>query len=125
MTRTVYDRPQFNLRNDALGVRQYANVSNLMEVATADLRVHYVAVEVPVLLFTLMRRLFDVPVGTPAFLALDELRTGRWRYVLSLRLGENELVDLWGYTQADCPKWLFMREYRVEPTDEQIQVLLG
>jgi hypothetical protein len=125
VTRTVFDRPQFSLRSDRAGIRNYANVSNLLEVADAGLRVHYVAVEVPATLFTLMRRVFNVPPTDVACLALDELTSGRWRYVLSLRYGADQLVDLWGYTAADYPKWMFMREYRVQPTAEQLEVLLG
>lgn len=125
MTRTVFDRPQFPLRNDRKGIRRYANVSNLLEVATADMRAHYVAVEVPTRLFTLMRQVFNVPVDTPAFLAIDEVNDKRWRYVLSLRVGSDELIDLWGYTASDFPKWVLRREYRVEPTDDELKVLLG
>jgi hypothetical protein len=124
MTRTAFDLPQFSIRQDREGLRWYGNVSNLLEVASSDLRVHYVAIEVPTLLFSLMRGVFAVPVDSPAFLAIDEVRDGRWRYVLSLRYGADELVDLWRYTAADAPKWVFNRGCFIHPSEEQLQVLL-
>lgn len=110
----VFDRPQWNLLPDPIGVRDYANVSNRMEVALCS-GTHHVAVAVPTGLFTLMRDVFKVDTGTPVTLSIEEVDGSRGdpRFVFSMLAGDDNLYDLWDYSEGSLPRWLLDGSYRV------------
>lgn len=113
MYQTVFDRPQWPLRPDPLGARQYANVSNRLMVHTPE-ATHTVALAVPTGLFTLMRDVFKVLPEQACTLDIDLMENHRedMRYVFILHVhgddGENYL--LWDYPEDGLPRWMLSRD---------------
>lgn len=108
MRPTVFPQPQWKLISDPLGARCYANVDNRLEVAT-EAGTYHVPIVVPTGLFTLMRDVFKIDPQDTVNLALDEVTDGEdTKYVLSLMV-HDRLYDLWAYSYAGVPKWVFTR----------------
>lgn len=108
---TVFDRPQWKLLPDPMGVRKYANVSNLLEIAAGS-RVTKVALAVPTDLFTLMHKVLRVPPEAECSLSLD-LQDGWYVFSLLVDGAEPKLYDLWAMTQKQLPTWMGDPAYRV------------
>ena len=95
---TMFDRPQFRLVPDVEGTRNYANVSNELEIARGR-RVSTAPIKVPAALFTLMREVMGIDPSSSVTLSADYLSDyGLDMYVLSLYAkgpDQEELYDLW------------------------------
>lgn len=106
---TVFARPQWPLKPDPLGVRQYANVSNRLTVDTPEWS-QAVALAVPTGLFTLMRDVFSIRPEQVCTLGIDLMETGKGdeRYVFSLHVHgkKGETYQLWDYPDDGLPRWM-------------------
>lgn len=108
--RTVFDKPQFTLLPDKIGVRMYGNVSNLLEVVQGE-RIHHVALAVPTGLFVLMQDVLKIPPEDSVTLSIDQVGE---RHVFSLLHGTS-LIDLWTFSASSIPAWIQGTEYIVSP----------
>ncbi len=111
---TVFDRPQWHLLPDPKGERNYANVSNILEIVRGRYFLR-APVVVNAELFTLMREVFKVPVESACSLSMDLV--GQF-YVFSLYAGETvgwgpNLYDLWSYPASSPPGWLLQRQFHL------------
>lgn len=95
----LFDKPTFTLRLSGETIN-YANVENTLTIDHRG-RSYQKTVEVPALLFTVMRRL-SVPVDQPITMYLEEY--GR-KMVFGIALtGTDQFLDLWFYTFDQLPK---------------------
>ena len=108
---TVFDRAQWKLLPDPKGPREYANVSNVLEIVSGRAVIR-VAVAVPTELFTFLREVAKSDPAHPVRLALDLV--GPW-YVFSVFIAgeDDKLIDLWAYAARGLPEWMLMREYQL------------
>ncbi len=114
---TTFASPQFHLVPDRM-VRNYANVSNRLEIAGRS-STWAAAVCIPTSLFTLTKSAWGVSPSDSMSLAIDEIQVeDDTAYLLSLLVikqsGEESLYDLWTYSPASLPRWMFDRQYWVK-----------
>lgn len=105
---TVFQSPQCSLVPDLKGRRMYANVDNRMSVTDGDAEYH-VLVVVPTGLFSIMKDVLKVAPEKDVSLSVDRLED---RHVFSLLSGQDDLYDLWSYSEASLPQWILSGEYR-------------
>lgn len=98
--KTLLDKPLFKLLPDA-SPRQYANVSNLLEVVRGG-RVTTAHIQVGASLFHLMHYL-GVPVDAEVSLFLDQEGD---RMIFGISVNEDQIHDLWSYSIKLLPPFL-------------------
>lgn len=102
----LFQTPQFRLLPDPQGHRLYANVDNLLEIATQE-GLATAPVQVPASLFVLMKDVLRVKPESSVSLAVDEVEQGEdVRYVFSLLVDDQQIYDLWDYSPNSLPAWL-------------------
>lgn len=98
--KTILDAPLFKLKPDK-APRQYANVSNRLEIARAG-EVYHVLTQVGSGLFTLLRFLKVAPSSSVTmFLDFDQGRA-----VFGVMVDDLDIFDLWDYAPNLLPPFL-------------------
>ncbi|KGP00242.1 hypothetical protein JT27_18080 [Alcaligenes faecalis] len=104
---TVFDKPLFKLKPD-VAIRSYVNIRNSLELTRAGRQVGKVQVQVPAVIFPIIRSL-GVQRGETAYLYMDEVEPGRVVFGLATDAsGENEsrLWDFWVIRVKDLPPFI-------------------
>lgn len=113
MTEPAFQKPQFPLLPDPHGLRNYANVSNTLEIAFST-GTRRVALAVPTGLFTLMKDVFNVLPEDRVQLGIVEEEGADDPGFVFYMVHKSSVYDLWRYSSAGLPAWMRSPTYWVK-----------